>query len=915
MKNTFVNTKLFCALILLLTATTISADDTKLSGTCIDYKGGQPTTANAFDGDPDTYAQMSSGSRAWLGLDLGTPHVITRVGWMPRDHATGTRFCTLGLFEGANDPTFIDAVPLYLIDQGGEARVMSYADVEVSRGFRYVRYTGPSSSRSIVAELEFYGHEGEGDDSHFYQVTNLPTYSMRTVCGSDPTSKETELEAQMTLIYDDGTGIQEYPILARSRGNASYGFEKKPYRIRFNDDKTHHMMKGSELESPAKAKKWTLINNYGDKTLMRNIIAFETSRRFGSQYTVYCQAVDVIVNGEYKGCYQLCDQISSNKNRVPITEMTPEDNDGDALTGGYLVEVDAYASSEPSMFNSARGLPVTIKEPGKSDITDTQKKYIRNAFNAMEATIWSGTYTDTITGYRSRLDLDSFLRHFLVGEYSGNTDTYWSVYMWKERGEDLFHVGPSWDFDLAFNNDNRTYPVQNHTDWIYCSGGSGAGNMINVVTRILSDKAAYKQLCKLWAEARDSGAMTPESMVAFVDSISNYLYASQRLNFMRWPILGTYVHQNAFAYKTYDEEVAVVRKYVKERFEFMDKKLLYGEDLDDDDDEPTDTIPSDGDFHISNAPELVRFAEAVNGGKTHLHGILDKDIDMIVKSRDFEPIGTMENKYGGTFDGQGHVIRNLKINMPEENYVGLFGVVDDGATIRDLVLDSSCSIKGEAFVGLIGGSYNNGTVVMSCLGNEGTVSSVNQNAGGIMGCNMNSSSYFIFENCYATGTITGGYESAALTGWLGNAATVTNCWSLADVSGTESDKTFYRGTASVLNSYDIGTASYGLEALTLEMAESGELCWLLENSGFGSGVWYQNLDGEEHDTHPVFDASHGEVEHRDDGSYGNRDTAISHPSADVPCQMPYYDLRGRIVTPEALIPGIYIHDGKKVLIR
>ena len=59
--------------------------------------------------------------------------------------------------------------------------------------------------------------------------------------------------------------------------------------------------------APAKEKKWTLINNYGDKTLMRNILAFEVSRRVGLGYTPFCHPVDVIVNGEYRGCYQLCD--------------------------------------------------------------------------------------------------------------------------------------------------------------------------------------------------------------------------------------------------------------------------------------------------------------------------------------------------------------------------------------------------------------------------------------------------------------------------------------------------------------------------------------------------------------------------------------------------------------------------------
>ena len=77
----------------------------------------------------------------------------------------------------------------------------------------------------------------------------------------------------------------------RGRGNASWDFPKKPYKIKFAD-------KQSPLGAPAKDRTWTLINNYGDKTLMRNILAFEVSRRVGMAYTPFCTPVDVILNGD-----------------------------------------------------------------------------------------------------------------------------------------------------------------------------------------------------------------------------------------------------------------------------------------------------------------------------------------------------------------------------------------------------------------------------------------------------------------------------------------------------------------------------------------------------------------------------------------------------------------------------------------
>ena len=560
--------KLLCTQVLWALLLTPAYGDDLLKGTVIgttqtvnynnssDRSNTVNTRENAFDGDLNTFFASYDRSYTWAGLDLGEPHVITRVGWSPRNDSQGEKRVLLGVFEGANREDFMDALPLYVIPENGKIGTMSYADVECSKGFRYVRYIGPSDARCNIAELAFYGHAGAGDNSHLCQVTNLPTVSIHTLNNEIPYDKEHQIVSQLTIISDNGTKLLSEPGTTRERGNASRTFPKKPYRIKFDE-------KQRVLDAPAKAKKWTLINNYGDKTLMRNLLAFELSKRLGMTYTPFGTAVDVLLNGEYKGCYQLCDQVSINKNRVNITEMTPQDNQGSALTGGYLIEVDAYANQEKSWFNSNNGNPVTIKSPDEDEITTNQKQYIRQFFNQMERQ-WS-TY----------LDVNSFLRHFLVGELSGNTDTYWSVFMYKERDENLMHVGPVWDFDLAFNNDQRIYPVNNKSDYIYRSGGSCAGNMRNFVDNIVvKDAAAKRQLLEIWDEARQSG-LTEENLLAYIDRWAADLEQSQRLNFLRWPILNQRVHQNPAARGSFEAEMAVVRTFMKERIAWMDKKLGY----------------------------------------------------------------------------------------------------------------------------------------------------------------------------------------------------------------------------------------------------------------------------------------------------------------------------------------------------
>ena len=163
-QNTFV-------LLAILSCISISANSAKLSGIpigspSVDYSNGSISTtvnqpANAFDGDLNTFYASYDRSYTWVGLDLGKAHVITRVGWSPRNNDQGPRRVRLGMIEGANRADFLDAVPLHLIDQYGVIGQTHYANVKVSKGFRYVRFVGPNDQRCNIAELEFYGYEGD----------------------------------------------------------------------------------------------------------------------------------------------------------------------------------------------------------------------------------------------------------------------------------------------------------------------------------------------------------------------------------------------------------------------------------------------------------------------------------------------------------------------------------------------------------------------------------------------------------------------------------------------------------------------------------------------------------------------------------------------------------------------------------
>lgn len=540
-----------------------------LSGTPIgsekaEYSDGGPEVA--FDGSLSTFYGSNARSNTWVGLDLGTKHVITRIAYAPRSE--WAQRMQLGIFEGANNPDFTDAVPLHLIKKTPAEKRLTYATVNVSRGFRYVRYVGPNNVRCNVAELEFHGYAGNGDDTQFYTPTNLPVVVINTDGAKTINSKEVYLPAIISVISKSGKNFYSDSLEIRGRGNASWGFPKKPYKLKLAKKK-------KLLDMPAKAKQWTLINNYGDKTLMRNALAFKISEAVGMDYTPACRMVDVILNGEYQGTYQLCDQIEVRKNRVDITEMETEDNSGSKLTGGYLLEIDGYADQEKSKFTTspyAYSLPVTIKSPDDDDITTQQHNYISSYFNKMATRLAGNLYLSPENGYRKFLDPESFLKYFIVNELSGNTDAYWSVYMYKDRDSTRFRTGPVWDFDLAFENDSRIHPVSDISTFLYASPKSScAGNMRGFVGRVIG--VEKERLKEVWSKARYDRGLTAEYLTHIIDSLQSELEESQKLNFIRWPIMNQIVHQEYQCAGSFEKEVQVVRDYLAYRLPWMDSMI------------------------------------------------------------------------------------------------------------------------------------------------------------------------------------------------------------------------------------------------------------------------------------------------------------------------------------------------------
>ena len=850
-----VKTPLTLLLLLFLQSFTLNsfAKDKLLTGTVIgtaesvDYSTGNPSTtvntaANAFDGNLSTFFASYERSKTWVGLDLGEKHVITRVGWAPREGSYGPKRVLLGLFEGANDPNFLDGVPLYIIDQEGTQGTMSYADVDVSRGFRYVRYIGPNDARCNIAEVAFYGRAEEGNDTHFYQLTNLPTLSFHTVDNIDPYDKVHEIVSYITIIYANETKIQEETGTTRYRGNGSLTNAKKPYRIKL--DTQRHMFKNSDMRSPAKAKKWTLINNHDDKTLMRNLVAFEIARRMGYDYVPWSKPVDVIVNGEYKGCYQLSDQITVDKNRVDITEMMPEDTEGEALTGGYLLELDGYASQEISWFTSAAGNPITIKSPDDDEIVPEQADYIRREFNLMEAKILASNFDDPVLGFRSKLDEKTLLQYWLTEELTGNPDAFWSCYLTKERYEDFFRVGPVWDFDNAFDNDYRNYPTNGLGDFLSLARG-GAGNSRTLLKRVFSDQVLRDSMAVMWNNARAERGITAESIDAYIDSTANELMQSQRLNFIRWPILDKLIQINHRAGGSYEVEVGWLKEYIEERIPWLDDFINI-----DPDNEEQEVV------EIASAAQLANFANRVNKGETKLNAVLKADIDFTAYPNVM--IGS-SSYYKGEFDGAGHSIK-LALQRNSQD-AALFCQLS--GHVHDLTTTGTITTSGKFAAGIAARTED--ATIERCQSFVNIVSTVNGDGthGGIVGVSYKGT---IVRDCLISCDMQGNQTNCCggVSGWADGSTRISNCLITSQFSvSTSGSDLLSRNSSNVISSNNYFYGGWGaanacgdVTLLTENQVIYGEACFLLEGRQPSSTCWRQTLG---RDVTPLPDTSHGIV--------------------------------------------------------
>jgi len=531
--------------------------DTKLEGKPF-YELSQPSI-NLFDSVTSSKFILSSKDR-WVGLELSSPAKITKIGFshlssVPKDYL-------LGVFQGSNDKTFSDAFPLYMIKEEIEPNKINFFEISCSKTFKYLRYVGPKNKDASSSFFEIYGTYESNEkllrglkelNEDMFQPTNLPLMVINSENGEMPQGrdKQTKVNANILIINEGKVHIKKTGII-KLRGNSSLNSEKKPYLINF-DEKTE------VLGMPANAKKWTLIPNMYDKTLLRNILGYKMASIFGMKYSPSCRFIDLILNGDYRGNYMICDKIEVGKGRVDITKMDETCIKEPEISGGYLVQgTGSSMDRDATTFKTDKGVTLSYEYPKAGDITEEQKIYLKSKLDEVEAKVY-----ENIT---ENIDLESFTRYFLVEDFSANQDGIFnSFYFYKERGDDKIYFGPVWDFDLAFDNAMILYPTNDKKNFAYKFGLSN-GSANKFLSNLLSNDTVLQKVKDTW-KLMTNTVFTKEVMRNYIDEQSELIYESQKLNYIRWDVLNTRQFMEAVIRGSFEAEVDYLKEYVEARFD------------------------------------------------------------------------------------------------------------------------------------------------------------------------------------------------------------------------------------------------------------------------------------------------------------------------------------------------------------
>lgn len=383
---------------------------------------------------------------------------------------------------------------------------------------------------------------------------NLPAVYLTTKSGSMKfvnSDKENKEEGYIIVTAEDGRELYSGRVDKFSgRGNTSWDAEKKSYSL--------DLRSGADLLGMERAKKWILIANYYDGAFIRNKLGFQIAEGIGLNNTPDSRFVDLYINGQYWGLYQLTEKIEIGQNRINIGN-------------GYLMEIDypERAFFEKNVIYLENGQPIVIHNPGK--LTDSQISFLQTWYKDMLGAIYAEDYVNPETGKGifEYLDKESFAKMYLVDEILEDMDFgVTSHYMYMNSGKDsVLHAGPVWDLD---NTMGRGFDKRNE---FFANSYSLSSNQVSRwYARLCGNEEFCRTILNEWKE--NVSPMMEYLTEKEIDNLINELEASIQMDSFRWPgQRSRFMPQADLA-----ENIIFLKTYLRDRQVFLDDAFLTNEE-------------------------------------------------------------------------------------------------------------------------------------------------------------------------------------------------------------------------------------------------------------------------------------------------------------------------------------------------
>ena len=418
-------------------------------------------------------------------------------------------------------PTFTTNAVKVLVDEVEQKSGMTKNDFSSLLVYQFIMRNGETFQYTVKAE---------------FLLSAIPELTITT---TDPSiaeipSKDYYLEGTLAVNgrggYEDYTGKTE----VKGRGNSTWGYPKKPYRLKLN--------KKAEICGLGKAKNYVLLANHLDPTLMLNSVAFKIGRLLELPFTNHAIPVDVVLNGIYKGSYLLTEQIEVKENRVDLDE-----------NNSVMWELDSYWDDEPKFKSTAFNLPVMVKDP---DLTTEQFEYWKKDFNAFttqfaKEPLEGNSYVDMI-------DIESVAKFLITFNLVHNMEINHpkSVFLHKE-GNGKYVMGPIWDFDWAYDYEGTSNHFGRYNTPLFSSSMNGVGTAF--FQRFLQDsrvKAIYK---RTWQDFKNNKL---DALLQYVDDYAVMLKPSVERNSELW--------ENT---RSFDTKVKELKTWLRNRADYIDSEV------------------------------------------------------------------------------------------------------------------------------------------------------------------------------------------------------------------------------------------------------------------------------------------------------------------------------------------------------